>query len=128
MSGLLLDTHVLLWWLDDDARLGHAARQTIAASDNRVMVSAATVWEIAIMQAIGKLDAPPDLVAGLSDEGFDPLPIEFAHAERAGSLPPLHRDPFDRMLIAQAEIESLDLLSADDAVLRYQTRVIDASR
>lgn len=99
---LLLDAHAALWWLADDATLDRKARAAVADPQNDVLVSAATVWEIAIKRAIGKLAAPPGFVTAVEQAGMDVLPITGADAELAGGLPPHHRDPFDRMLIAQA--------------------------
>ncbi|NGP53668.1 type II toxin-antitoxin system VapC family toxin [Thioalkalivibrio sp. XN8] len=126
MERLLLDTHVFLWWLVDDPRLGHEAHQLIADSDNTVFVSAATGWEIGIKRALGKLDAPRDLEREVERSGFAHLPVTFFHGEQAGALPPHHRDPFDRMLIAQAQAEGLLLLTADNHFSAYGIRVLAA--
>ena len=115
---LLLDTHVVLWWLQDDDRLGPSARQLIA-DQPRVSVSAVTVWEIAIKAALGKLEPPTDWPDDMETEGFDPLPIGFAHAVEAARLPRLHADPFDRMLVAQARTEGFILVTADPRISRY---------
>ena len=120
---LLLDTHVLLWWLVDDRRLGTQARALISNADNSVYVSAASAWEISIKRALGKLKAPSSLDGSVEEAGFEKLPIGFQHAERAGSLPPLHSDPFDRMLIAQALLEDLLLVTADKSFARYGVKV-----
>ncbi len=116
---LLLDTHVLLWWLDDPSVLSKTAETAIRDLDNIVLVSAATFWEIVIKKAIGKLDAPDDLDQVLLDCGFTPLPVTVRHAIAVGSLPSHHRDPFDRMLVAQAMTEGLTVISRDAIVLRY---------
>lgn len=116
---LLLDTHVLLWWLTDDRRLGAQARALIANADNSVYVSAASAWEISIKRALGKLRAPPGLDGTVEEAGFEKLAIGFQHAERAGALPSLHSDPFDRMLIAQALLEDLVLVTADKSFAEY---------
>ena len=116
---LLLDTHVLLWWLDDPSILSGAAESAIRDPDNNVLVSAATVWEIVIKKGIGKLDAPDDLDQVLRDCGFASLPVTVPHAIAVGSLPTHHRDPFDRMLVAQAMTEGLTIVSRDEIVLRY---------
>jgi PIN domain nuclease of toxin-antitoxin system len=128
MQRLLLDTHVVLWWLIDDARLGPLARKLIADPDNTVFVSAASGWEIAIKQALGKIDVPPDLDAEMMREGFASLPITFFHGQQAGALPPHHRDPFDRMLVAQAQAEGLLLVTADPQFGAYGIRTFSASR
>ncbi|MGD9854592.1 MAG: type II toxin-antitoxin system VapC family toxin [Planctomycetaceae bacterium] len=90
---LLLDTHVVLWWLDDPALLSSAARTAIADPQNMVFVSAAVAWEIAIKRALGKLTSPPDFETAMQVSGFQPLPITITHALAAGGLPPHHRDP-----------------------------------
>jgi PIN domain nuclease of toxin-antitoxin system len=110
---LLLDTHALLWWLEDSVELSADARDRIADGSNEVVVSAASAWEMAIKQATGKLRVPDDLVAALEASVLATLPITFDHALRAGSLPPHHQDPFDRMLIAQAMIEGLTIVTRD---------------
>ncbi|MYE81709.1 MAG: type II toxin-antitoxin system VapC family toxin [Gammaproteobacteria bacterium] len=126
MSRLLLDTHVVLWWLTDEGRLREEARQAIAAGRNEVLVSAVTGWEIAIKRALGKLRAPDDMELVVEDAGFGPLPLLFRHAERAGSLPMHHRDPFDRMLVAQAQIEGLVLVTRDERLSRYEVETLAA--
>ena len=126
MRRVVLDTHVFPWWLADDSSLGSKSRALIADPDNQVYVSAATAWEISIKKALGKLKAPPDLDAIVVDEGFDRLPISLFHAERAGDLPPHHRDPFDRMLIAQAQAEGLEIVTADEAISGYAVSRVDA--
>lgn len=122
---LLLDTHVLLWWLADDPALSRAAAQVIA-SEPLVFVSAASAWEIAIKRALGKLEAPDDLEAAVDASGFVELPIRFDHAVLAGALPRHHDDPFDRMLVAQARCESLTLVTADPRLARYRVAVVPA--
>nr|WP_297460595.1 type II toxin-antitoxin system VapC family toxin [uncultured Halomonas sp.] len=126
MRRLLLDTHVFLWWLADDPRLGITAREIIAEPRNTVFVSAASVWEISIKRQLGKLKAPDDLERIIEDEGFISLPIAPFHGEQAGNLPMHHRDPFDRMLIAQAQTEGLVLMTADNAFPPYGIRLIQA--
>ena len=117
---LLLDTHILLRWLADDRKLGKAAREIIANPNNDLHVSAASVWEAAIKAALGRLEIEmDDLENAVVQNGFQPLPIAFQHAVTAGRLPPLHRDPFDRILIAQASVEELRLLSHDRIFERY---------
>ncbi|WP_136709592.1 type II toxin-antitoxin system VapC family toxin [Agromyces sp. H66] len=116
---LLLDTQVLLWWLADDRRLGDDHRALIADASNIVLVSAMTVAEIAIKTSLGKLDAPDDLLPTLEAGGFDELTFESRHAEVLRSLPWHHRDPFDRMLIAQAIAEQLTVLTADPHFAAY---------
>ncbi|CAB5621169.1 Uncharacterised protein [Serratia marcescens] len=100
MKRLLLDTHALLWWLIDDACLGANAKRQIADPGNAVYVSAASIWEISIKQAQGKLALPEDIFAIIEAEDFLSLPMDTFHCQQAGQLPPYHQDPFDRMLIA----------------------------
>lgn len=112
---LLLDTHALLWWLAGDRRLSKAARAAISDESNEVFVSAASAWEIATKSRLGKLPVPALAGAGMmraiTAQGFSELSITIAHADRAGSLPGEHRDPFDRMLIAQAQAEAIPIVS-----------------
>jgi PIN domain nuclease of toxin-antitoxin system len=110
---VLLDTHAILWWLADDPSLSHDARATMAEPANEVLVSAASVWEIAIKRALGKLQAPAELLDTISEEGFSYLAVTPWHGWRAGELPLHHRDPFDRLLAAQALMEGIPLLTAD---------------
>ena len=124
MARFLLDTHVLLWWFMDDPRLGVSARQAIANARNEVYVSAASGWEVAIKRALGKLRAPGDLYKRAEAQGFISLSITFRHAEQAGALPLLHRDPFDRILIAQAQVENLALITGDERIKRYDVRIL----
>ncbi len=124
----LLDTHVWLWWQGADRRLGTGARAAI--TNARVLhFSAASAWEIAIKQALGKLKLPTDadLVASLARHSVIPLPISVQHAMTAGRLPRVHRDPFDRLLVAQAIEEDLVLLTADAALSRYGVAILDAT-
>jgi len=126
MRRLLLDTHAFLWWLSDDPALGAEVRKMIGEPRNQVFVSAASIWEISIKQAKGMLEAPEDLEALVEDEGFTKLPISLFHGQQAGKLPEIHRDPFDRMLIAQAQAEGLELITADGVIPQYGVRVISA--
>jgi PIN domain nuclease of toxin-antitoxin system len=116
---LLLDTHVVLWWLADDRRLTAEHRVLIADASNLVLVSAMTIAEIAIKTSLGKLEAPVDLLPTLETGGFDELPFESRHADLLRKLPWHHRDPFDRMLIAQAIAEQLTVLTADPHFAAY---------
>ena len=125
---LLLDTHVLLWTLSRQSPLGPRAREVITSPDNDVFVSAATVWEMAIKRALGKLTVPDNLTEAITETGFTELPVTFFHAEQAGSLPLLHRDPFDRMLIAQAQAEGLVIATVDSNIPRYPVRTLPADR
>ncbi|WP_242525506.1 type II toxin-antitoxin system VapC family toxin [Pseudomonas fluorescens] len=121
-----MDTHALLWWLFDDTSLGAEARLLIGEPRNQILVSAASIWEISIKQAKGMLKVPEDLEALVEDEGFTKLPISLFHGQQAGKLPEIHRDPFDRMLIAQAQAEGLELVTADGIIPRYGIRVVSA--
>jgi len=116
---VLLDTHVLLWWLANDARLSPSARRIISDPTNRVFVSAASAWEISIKRALGKLQAPPDLEAAAAQSHLETLPISLKHAAAAGALPAHHADPFDRMLVAQAQLEGMTLLTHDRRLAAY---------
>jgi len=123
---ILLDTHALLWWLADDPALSSTARKCIRARSNTILVSAACAWEIATKFRIGKLPQVADLASHfdtfLAQESFEPLPITSSHAARAGLLPGPHRDPFDRMLIAQSQAENLPIISADAIFDTYKLR------
>ncbi len=119
---LLLDTSVLLWWLADSPRLSKDARELITASPV-VRVSAATTWEIEIKRALGKLKAPADLEEAISASHFVPLAITVAHSIAAARLPRLHEDPFDRMLIAQANAEALTLVTSDQRLKDYRAHI-----
>ncbi len=123
---LLLDAHALLWWLADDPALGAEARALIADPNNDVLVSAATVWEIAIKRALGKLEAPAGLVAALAELGFGDVPVTAVDAERAGALPPVHRDPFDRMLVAQAHRLGAAVVTGDPVFAEYGVDIVHA--
>ena len=116
---LLLDTHVVLWWLDDPTALDAPARRLIADPRNRVFVSAAVAWEITIKRQLGKLDAPDDLEPALEQERFQHLPITVRHALAVAELPAIHGDPFDRIQIAQARLEGLTIVTRDATIPRY---------
>jgi PIN domain nuclease of toxin-antitoxin system len=115
---LLIDSHVVLWWLGDE-RLSDEAGRAIADRSNLVCVSAASLWEINAKRALGKLTFDGDLAQGIRNVGFEELPLRWAHAERQLILPAHHRDPFDRMLIAQALVEGLTLVSRDRVFEAY---------
>jgi PIN domain nuclease of toxin-antitoxin system len=125
---LLLDTHALLWWLTDDDRLSGGARQAIADASNEVFVSAASAWEIATKQRLGKLDGIPGVserfAALVAGEGFLHLPVDHLHALRAGGYDSDHRDPFDRMLAAQSELQRMPLITRDPAFALFGTRTV----
>ncbi len=126
MLRLLLDTRVLLWPLTGNARLSAATRAVMADTGNEVFVSAATFWEIAIKRALGRLQVPDNLIAEIALAGLKELPVTFSHGELMAQLPLIHRDPFDRMLVAQAQAESLVLVTADPALRRYDVATIAA--
>ena len=123
---LLLDTHTFLWWLTENVTLDFQARRAIEQASNSVFVSAASFWEISIKQALGKITLEADLVESLQLNRFQPLAITPIHALAAGSLPLHHKDPFDRMLIAQAREEGLVIITRDPVFKLYEARVMDA--
>ncbi len=123
MPRLLLDTHVFLWWRANDSRLGREAVATIATA-GAVFVSAASVWEAAIKQALGRLRLPDRFEKGVEESGFERLAITFTHAERVGGLPHHHGDPFDRMLVAQAQEEGLALVTHDRKLEPYEVEIV----
>jgi PIN domain nuclease of toxin-antitoxin system len=120
---LLLDTHVVLWWLADAPELPDEIKDRLDQEPD-ARVSAATIWEITIKQALGKITAPDDLPERVRDSGFRELPIRFTHAIAAGRLPLLHRDPFDRMLVAQARCEGLTLVTTDQHCQQYDVATL----
>lgn len=124
MNGLLLDTHALLWGLGEVDRLSPAAREVLSAGVIPAHVSAASIWEIAIKQASGKLHAPEDLLSRIAAAKFDELAVSFRHAMTAGALPPHHGDPFDRMIVAQAQCEGLTVVTRDGRIAAYGVPVL----
>jgi len=122
---ILLDSHVALWWLDGSAALGPQSRELIEHADDAVF-SVVTPWELGIKRALGKLTMPDGLADELETGGFRSLSISTQHAERAPILPAHHRDPFDRMLVAQAQLEALTLVTADQILGSYDVEVFDA--
>lgn len=124
---LLLDTHTYLWWLLDHPTLSDDARTTIADGENLVFVSAATIWEATIKSALGRLDIhDADLVEEIGSNGFHELPVEARHAATTGSLQAHHKDPFDRMLVAQAQLEQLTIVTRDTAFEPYGVATLPA--
>jgi PIN domain nuclease of toxin-antitoxin system len=125
---LLLDTHAFLWWIEDNPRLSAPARTAIADPDAEVYLSAASGWEIAIKAGLGRLTLPDNLSAFMSEQleknDFRVLPIRLAHALNLRDLPDLHRDPFDRMLVAQCRTEGLALVTADTAFRGYELETV----
>jgi PIN domain nuclease of toxin-antitoxin system len=124
----LLDTHVFLWWITDDPRLSPRARRIIADGRNRIFLSAASGWEIAIKARLGRLELPDDLerfiLNQLAVNAIDVLPVQMSHALHVYKLPDHHRDPFDRLLIAQAQLEKLRILTADAQFSKYRVEVV----
>lgn len=123
---VLLDTHVLLWALASPERLSERARSVIADPRHAVFVSAASLWEIELKRALGKLRTPLDLDDQLAERRFLELPVRVRHALAVRDLPPLHRDPFDRMLVAQAIADDLTLVSATEQIFAYPARTLRA--
>jgi PIN domain nuclease of toxin-antitoxin system len=123
---LLLDTHAFLWWVTDDERLSPAAKLAVADPDNEVFVSAASAWEIATKQRLGKLDDLPRITERYGEliaaDGFQHLAVDHRHAQRAGGYPLEYRDPFDRMLSAQSELERMPLVTRDPAFALFGAR------
>ena len=129
---LLLDTHCWLWWFANDPRLGKAARNLIGDGENVVYLSAASSWEIAIKTSLGKLPLPepPEryVPSRLAAQGMQGLAIEHAHALKVASLPAHHRAPFDRLIVAQAQVEGLPVLTADENIAAYEVDAVWAGR
>jgi len=121
---LLLDTHAALWFLSGDTRLSENAKRQLTDDTNRILLSAAVVWEVAIKRSLGKLAVPAEYLSLLLDAGVQPLAVSIAHAAAVEQLPPHHRDPFDRMLVAQAGIEGASVVSRDDALRPYDVTLI----
>jgi PIN domain nuclease of toxin-antitoxin system len=124
VTGALADTHALLWWLADDPRLSDRARGVIAAGDLPVHFSAASVWEAEIKATAGKLVLTDDLLEALEADRFVELPVTARHAREAARLPLLHRDPFDRMIAAQARVEGLTVITSDHRIAEYGALVL----
>ena len=123
---ILLDTHALLWWLDDNPTLSDKARVHISDGNNLIFVSAAVIWEIRIKQSLGKLDIPQDFRQVMEQQPFEFLAITIEHAHAVGDLPAVHRDPFDRMLIAQAKTEGFTILTRNRFFKEYKVPTISA--
>lgn len=124
----LLDTHAFLWWTTDSPRLSDRAREVIADGRNELFFSAASGWEIAIKAGLGRLEVPEDLGRFMSEQlsrnAFEVLPVHLSHALRVHALPDHHRDPFDRLLVAQSLLEELPILSADPRIAFYPVEVV----
>ena len=127
---VLLDTHIWLWRLADPGRLSKEAKRILGSRRNAIHLSAASAWEMAIKVSIGKLDLPEPVETyvptRMARQGITPLPVTHAHALKVSTLPPHHRDPFDRLLVAQAMVERLPLLTADPVFARYGIDLISA--
>ena len=125
---ILLDTHTFLWWIADDPQLSIAARQIIENTDNILYLSAASGWEIAIKARLGKLELPDDVPGYVSEQiainVIQVLPIEMSHALQVYTLPGHHRDPFDRLLVAQSQVEQLPILTIDPLIAKYAVATI----
>ncbi len=125
---LLLDTHAFLWWIGDDARLSAPAREAIADPGNEVSFSVASAWELAIKSSLGRFDPEGNLGSFLGEQvrhnSFRVLPVSLAHAVEVSSLPGHHRDPFDRLLVAQALVEKLILVSRDPQLRKYAAPIL----
>jgi PIN domain nuclease of toxin-antitoxin system len=125
---VLLDTHSFLWWIEDSPNLSEKARRIIEDGNNQILVSAASAWEIATKSRLGKLRLPANPEAFVSDHlqanAFQPLPITVSHALHTASLPLLHRDPFDRMIIAQGQLERVPILTSDVLIHQYDVTSI----
>jgi len=123
----LLDTHTFLWWINNDPRLSERCREIISDSGNEVLFSAVSAWEIAVKSRRGRLTLPeetePYIREQLTRNRFEVLPIDLMHALRVALLPDHHKDPFDRMLVAQAQVEDLTILTVDSEIVRYPVRV-----
>ena len=126
MSHLLLDTHAFIWWIDGNPKLGKAAIKAISDTTVKVYVSVASIWEMAIKIRSGKLQGRPDITNTVVSAGFSILAIKPHHAEQSANLPLHHKDPFDRMLIAQALEENLILVTCDQKIYLYDVKLIDA--
>jgi PIN domain nuclease of toxin-antitoxin system len=126
---VLLDTHAFLWWTSEDGRrLSDRARALLIDPSTDAIVSVASAWEIAIKTATGRLEIEGDaehwVPERIAQYGFSALPVELAHALRVAGLPPIHRDPFDRLLVAQAQVEGIPIVTSDPAISRYDIDVI----
>ena len=123
---LLLDTCVLLWWLDDPDLLSKEASTAIKEPDNKIIVSVVSAWEIAIKKALGKLESPENLKEVIIDSGFELMPIDYEHAWHVKDLLLHHKDPFDRLLVAQATVENLMLVTRDSKLKPYNVPILKA--
>ena len=125
---VLLDTHAFLWWIDNNPKLSSRAREIISDAGNAIFLSAVSGWEIAIKTRLGKLTLPGDLERFIADQlaanAFSGLPIQLSHALHVYTLPAIHRDPFDRILVAQSQLEDMPILTVDLQIAKYPVEVI----
>ena len=121
---LLLDTHILLWWLEDSPKLPEKTKTAIADGKNQILVSAATVWEMEIKRRLGKLKSPGNIQQVIATNRFEEMPIQVSHAIDAARLKAVHSDPFDRMLIAQANVEKATLATTDKTIRQYSVKTL----
>ncbi len=121
---LLLDTHILLWWLSQNQKLLPTEKEIITDPDNLILISAATAWEIVVKKMIGKLEAPDDLPAALAANNFLELPITIKHSQKLYQLPLHHQDPFDRIMVAQAMSEDLTFMTRDPKIALYDIKTL----
>lgn len=121
---LIIDTHIFLWLITGERKFSRETLSTLANTSNVVYFSAASAWEIAIKRELGKLEAPDSLLTEVSRMGFTPLPITLKHAEGVANLLPIHRDPFDRLLISQALVENAVLVTVDQNIVNYPVETI----
>ena len=121
---LILDTHIILWWLDNSNKLPEKYFRVISDSNNICFISSATVWEISIKSGLGKLEIPDNFTDILLQEGFSELPVSWEHAAKVKHLPFHHKDPFDRLIIAQTIIEDFKLLTVDNIIPEYEVKIL----
>ncbi len=121
---LLLDTHIILWWLNDDEKLSEKYREVIGQQANLCHISAVSIWEICIKSALGKLTIPSDYLNELKGQGFLELPVSWTHCEKLLTLPSIHSDPFDRLLICQALCENFNMITVDENIKRYDVPLL----
>ncbi len=126
MPRLLLDTHALLWWLTEPEQLNDGTHEAISDPDNRVLISAVSGWEIALKSNLRKLEVPDNVYSTIDQQGFEHLSVTFQHGVEAGGLPLHHRDPFDRLLVAQARLEDLVLVTSDNRITQYEVNTMAA--
>lgn len=125
-SKYLLDTHIFIWWLEDNRLLSSNIKQVINNPQNLILLSVASIWEMIIKKAAGKLRHPPNLREAIENSGFSVLQVELNHVLELNNLPLLHKDPFDRILIAQAMAERLTLITADSKIAKYSVQTLEA--